>query len=66
MKYKLSKDEFEKKFIKCPKCGYRNKRVYVDNYGTCNCCDEVLDGKARLRYELKVRNKHYKRRKERW
>lgn len=63
---KLTREEFEAKFVKCPKCGYRNKKVFVENYGTCNCCDKVLDGKARLRYELKVRNNHYKRRKERW
>ena len=67
MEYKrISKEEFEMKFVKCPECGYRNKKVYIENYGTCNCCDKVLDGKAKLRYELKVRNEHYGRKKVRW
>ena len=40
----------------CPKCGYCNQKFNVENYGTCTCCNLILDKKAKMRYEIKRRN----------
>lgn len=40
----------------CPKCGYCNQKFNVNTYGTCTCCDLILDQKAKMRYEIKRRN----------
>ena len=39
-------------WIVCPRCGYHNKKRYVDTHGTCNLCDEILDRKAKFKYEM--------------
>lgn len=33
--------------IKC-KCGYYNKKKYINIYGTCRMCGRVLDLKAKF------------------
>lgn len=46
---------FEKNFIKCPNCGYLNRKEAVDKWGTCLSCKTVLDKKAKLKFELRER-----------
>ena len=29
----------------CPECGYCNQKFNVNTYGTCTCCDLILDKK---------------------
>ena len=57
------KNIFEK-MVKCPKCGKWSQIGYIQRYGSC-LCGEVLDEKAKFRYEMFVklhlwRNKNYK------
>ena len=39
-------------WIKCPNCGYQNKKIFIDVYGTCRLCNKVLDEKAKFKYEM--------------
>lgn len=60
---KEKKDFFEQ-MIQCPRCGKWSRKTYVQTYGTC-LCGEVLDEKAKFKYEMYVklhlwRNKNYK------
>ena len=41
--------------IICPKCGYCNRKLNVEKYGTCINCRFVLDKKAKFLYEIKKR-----------
>lgn len=36
-------------------CGYQNHKEHVARYGTCKGCGKVLDDKAKLKYEMYVR-----------
>ena len=49
----MKKDIF-KNLVQCPKCGKWSKKTYVQQYGTC-LCGEVLDEKAKYKYEMFVR-----------
>lgn len=56
--------KFYEKMIKCPRCGKWSKKSYIDTYGTC-LCGEILDDKAKFRYEMFCRlrlwrNKNYR------
>lgn len=51
----IDREIFESQFVKCPKCGYRNKKGYALFYGTCNCCGFVLDKKIVFKNEMKKR-----------
>lgn len=46
---------FSKNFIKCPKCGYLNRKEAIAKWGTCLSCKTVLDNKAKLKFELRER-----------
>lgn len=50
------REEFEKQFIKCDKCGYRNQKRYSDMSGTCNGCGATIDPLARFKYEFYKKN----------
>lgn len=55
---------FFDKMVQCPRCGKWSKKTYIQQYGTC-LCGEVLDEKAKYKYEMFVRlrlwrNKSYK------
>lgn len=39
------------------KCGYFNQKFNIDRYGTCKGCGEVLDPKAKYKYEMFCRLK---------
>lgn len=39
-------------FIVCEECGYNNIKHYVDFFETCNCCNKVLNEKAKFKYEM--------------
>lgn len=47
----MTKD-FKKDMIKCSKCGKWSRKQIVDVFGTC-LCGEVLDPKAKFRYDMK-------------
>lgn len=61
----MGKDKhFYEKMIQCQRCGKWSKKSYVEMYGTC-LCGEVLDEKAKFRYEMFIklrlwRNKNYR------
>jgi ribosomal protein L37AE/L43A len=38
--------------IICDKCGYQNHKRFVDIYGTCHLCGNVLNKKAKYEYEM--------------
>ena len=65
MKNNLSREERAKQMglIMCDNCGYCNQPFNVKKYGTCTCCDKVLNPKVKFFYEMKkkTRNKniHY-------
>ena len=42
-------------WIKCPICGYQNKKIFIDVYGTCRLCNKVLDEKAKFKHEMFIR-----------
>lgn len=42
------------------KCGYFNQKVNLDRYGTCKMCGEVLDPKAKYKYEMFCRLKMWR------
>lgn len=44
-------------FIKCPYCGYNNKKENVNKYGTCTGCKKTIDGRAKYKYEMICRLK---------
>ena len=46
---------FNKNFVKCPKCGYLNRKEAVAKWGTCLSCKNVLDKRAKFRYDLITR-----------
>ncbi len=51
----MGKDKnFYDKMMQCPRCGKWSKKSYVDTYGTC-LCGEVLDKKAKYRYEMFIK-----------
>ena len=43
--------EFEE-MIKCPHCGYNNKKYNAYKYGTCTGCKKPLDNRVRFHYEM--------------
>ena len=48
----MGKDRsFYEKMIQCPRCGKWSKKDFIEMYGTC-LCGEVLDEKAKFRYEM--------------
>ena len=47
---KIDREEFLSQFIQCPECGYRNKKVFLERTGCCNCCGKVLHPKAHMKY----------------
>ena len=56
----LNKEEFLAQFVQCPECGYRNKKVFLERTGCCNCCGKILDPKAYLKYVVNKKVKIYK------
>ena len=50
----MKKDEYIPG-IKCPYCGYENKKHNVKIYGTCTGCRNTLDEKAKFKYEMSKR-----------
>lgn len=54
-----SREEFESNFVKCPLCGYMNKKIYFKRTGTCKGCSKILDVKMRMSYEIYTRNRAY-------
>lgn len=54
---KMPREDFEKLFIKCDVCGYRNKIYFIKKTGTCNCCGKILDKKAKMKFEIIKRRK---------
>ena len=54
-KYIDRNEFFEKNFIKCPICGYLNRKEAISKWGTCLSCKTVLDKKAKLKFELRER-----------
>lgn len=42
------------------KCGYFNQKFNLDRYGTCKMCGEVLDSKAKYKYEIFCRLKMWR------
>ena len=55
-KKKIEREEFLNQFIQCDKCGYRNKKIFLEKTGVCNCCGKVLDVKAKMKYEISKKN----------
>lgn len=47
----MSKKKWEAN-VKCPECGYNNKKYNVENYGTCTNCRKVLNEKAKFKYDM--------------
>lgn len=47
----MKKKIFEEN-IECNKCGYHNHKRNVVIYGTCLMCGNVLDEKAKFKYEM--------------
>ena len=41
--------------IKCPYCGYNNKKYNIELYGTCTGCKKTIDKKAKYKYEMNKR-----------
>lgn len=41
--------------IRCDRCGYQNHADNVAKYGTCKLCGNVLDAKAKYKYEMYIR-----------
>ena len=39
----------------CKKCGYQNKKHYAKFFGTCLCCGNIIDDKAKFKYEMNKR-----------
>ena len=63
----MKKDKFDPNdFIKCEKCGYCNKKYFIQKYGTCNCCKNVLDPKAKFEYDMVNKLKLWKRDKNKY
>ena len=61
---KKKKKNIYENMIQCPKCGKWSIKSYVNIYGSC-LCGEVLDEKAKFKYEMFIRlrlwrNKNYK------
>lgn len=38
--------------VRCPKCGYYNKKKFIDSYGKCNGCKNVLNEQAAFKYNM--------------
>ena len=59
-KPRISREEFLAQFVQCPECGYRNKKVFLERTGCCNCCGKILDQKAHMKYVVNKKIKNYK------
>ena len=59
MRNNFTRKERAKKLglIYCEKCGYCNKKNNVKTFGTCTCCNYVLDPKAKFNFEMKIKLK---------
>ena len=47
----MNNKQFEE-LIKCPYCGYNNKKYNVKHWGTCTKCRKVLDKKEKFKMEM--------------
>lgn len=47
----MKKNKWEESVV-CEKCKYYNKKRFIEKYGTCNLCGNVLDPKAKYKYEM--------------
>lgn len=56
---KIDREEFLSQFIQCPEYGYRNKKVFLERTGCCNCCGKILDQKAHMKYIINKKKKYY-------
>lgn len=56
---KQSREEFLDRFVQCPQCGYRNKKVFLERTGCCNCCNKILDPRAHMKYVVNRKIKFY-------
>ncbi len=54
---KMNRDEFEKLFVRCDNCGYRNRVYYLKRTGLCHCCKKVLDKRAKMEHEIMKRSR---------
>lgn len=41
--------------VVCKECGYNNKKHYAKFFGTCLCCGNIIDDKAKFKYEMNKR-----------
>ena len=48
----MAKKKFVNTNIICDKCGYQNKKEYIQYTGTCHLCGKVLDDKAHFKNEM--------------
>lgn len=37
---------------KCPKCGYCNKNIFIEQYGVCNGCKYIINHKGYFKYTM--------------
>lgn len=56
---KIDREKFLTQFVQCPKCGYRNKKVFLERIGACKCCGKILDPKAHMKYVINKKKKYY-------
>lgn len=54
---KIDRKEFLSQFVQCSECGYRNKKVFLERTGCCNCCGKILDQKAHMKYVINKKKK---------
>ncbi len=46
------KRQKEFKLVVCEKCGYNNQPQFAGFFGTCLRCKNVIDPRAKFRYEM--------------
>lgn len=47
-----TKKNMKEILIQCDYCGYRNKKYYINKYGKCNRCKNILNDRAYFKYML--------------
>ena len=56
---KIDREEFLAQFVQCEKCGYRNKKVFLERTGCCNNYGKILDPRAHMKYIINKKRKNY-------
>lgn len=54
--------EFHNTNVICENCGYQNHKENVKLYGTCRGCGRILDPQAKMKYEMYVRLRLWRKR----